>query len=100
MLLKQYFMVNTTDRLLHDVISTFLIVVSSIYLLGRVIWQKHYHIRLLMRWYRHQKMAVQIFPVFIFYLCSVVPYGIDISVNTFSAWLSIDVNVQQLYFFY
>jgi len=89
-----------TDRLIHDVIPVFFIAIFSICLLGRVIWQKYYHMRLPIRWYRHRKMSIQIFPLSILYLCCIMPYGIVSCINSFGGSSNISMNLQQLYFFY
>jgi hypothetical protein len=91
---------DTTDRLIHDVIPAFLIFISSICLIGRIIWQKNYRMRLPMQWHRHRKMAIQIIPISILYLCSVIPYGLIICINTFGSWSPIGMDIQQLYFSY
>jgi hypothetical protein len=91
---------DTTDRFIRDVIPAFLIGVSSILLIGRVIWQKHYCMRLPMQWHRHRKLAIQIIPISILYLCCVIPYGLITCINIFDGWSGIGMSVQQLYFFY
>jgi hypothetical protein len=77
---------DTIDRLIHDVIPAFLITFSSICLIGRVIWQKHYRMRLPIQWHRHRKMVIQIIPISILYLCCVIPYGLIICINRFGSW--------------
>jgi hypothetical protein len=89
-----------TDRLIHDIIPVCLIAISSICLLGRVIWQKYYRMRLPIRWSRHRKMAIQIFPLSVLYLCGIIPYGLVTCINKFGDSSSISMNIQQLYLFY
>lgn len=89
------------DRLIHDMIPVCLVVLSSICLIGQVIWQKHYRLRLPVQCHRHRKMALQMFPISVLYLCTVFfPYGTLDCINTFSVQSNISINVQQLYFFY
>ena len=63
------------EMVTHQVLPVFIIVVSSLLLLLRVVWQKH-RMHRPMNWRKHRKMIIQILSISILYLVFVLPLAL------------------------
>jgi len=65
-------LVGLWDVIVNHIIPTFVIILCSITLLGRILYQKN-RARQLIRWRKHRKMAIQLLSISILYLILYIP---------------------------
>lgn len=87
------------DQLFHNVLPSILIPLVNAALFIRVLWQKYYRARQAVRWQRHRRMILQLFPVSVLYVCGVMPFGVIFCMQLFEV-LSELGNALKLQFFY
>ena len=69
------YILSMWDYIVEQILPTLTIIVCSIGLFARVIWQK-VHMRRTVHWRKHRKMAVQVLSISFVYLLLLMPYAI------------------------
>lgn len=77
------------DTVVQQILPVFVIVLFSMLLLVRVVWQKH-RLRRPQQWRKHRKMTIQLLSISLLYLFFSFPYSI-VSILMLYAGLSVDL---------